>query len=409
MGRSCRGEPCRRRYPMTAPITRSRRLAVHACGYRLHMTTPPRSRRAPIEATADIWWKNAIIYCLDIETFLDVDGDGVGDIDGLMTTIDYLAGLGITCLWLMPVHPTPNRDDGYDVTDYYDVDPRFGTLGDLVEAIRLAQDRGIRVILDLVVNHTSNQHPWFLDARSSPDAQHRDWYVWTDDPSETPFDTIVFPHVEDSAWSWDEDAGQHYLHRFFHHQPDLNIANPEVRDAIGEIAGFWLTQGIAGFRVDAVPYLLETDGLGEDLGLDPHHVFRDLRRQVGRRRGDAALLGEVNLPPHQACEYFGDGDELDMAFNFHTNQHLWLALAREDAGPLVRSLRELPALPADAAWANFVRSHDEVNVGALDDDERAEVFAAFGPDEDMQLYGRGLRRRLAPMMGGDLDRIRMIY
>ncbi|HSL58493.1 MAG TPA: alpha-amylase family protein [Acidimicrobiales bacterium] len=368
---------------------------------------PP--RRAPIEATADVWWKNAIIYCLDVETFLDANGDGVGDLDGLMTTVDYLAGLGVTCLWLMPVHPTPNRDDGYDITDYYAVDERLGTLGDLVEAVRLANDRGIRVILDLVVNHTSDQHPWFLDARSSPDARHRDWYVWTDDPDAQPFDTIVFPDSEDSAWTWDEEAGQHYLHRFYRHQPDLNIANPEVRDAIGEIAGFWLAQGIAGFRVDAVPYLLETDGLEDDLGMDPHHMLRDLRRQIGRRRGDAALLGEVNLPPDEARRFFGDGDELDMAFNFHANQHMWLALAREESGPLLASLRDLPDLPTDATWANFVRSHDELNVGRLAEDERAEVFAAFGPDEDMQLFGRGLRRRLAPMMGGDLDRIRMVY
>lgn len=369
----------------------------------------PASRRAPIEATADVWWKNAVIYCLDVETFLDADGDGVGDIDGLMTAVDYLAGLGITCLWLMPVHPTPNRDDGYDIADHYAVDPRLGTIGDLVEAIRLANDRGIRVILDLVANHTSDQHPWFRDARTGPDAEHHDWYVWTDDPERHPVDRLVFPDAEDSAWSWDEQAGRWYLHHFFSHQPDLNIASPAVRDALGEIAGFWISQGIAGFRVDAVPFLLESVGLADQLEMDPHAMLRDLRRLVGRRRGDATLLGEVNLPPDEARRYVGDGDELDMVFGFHVNQQLWLALARQDARPLRRALRELPELPPDAAWANFVRTHDEVNVGRLAPDERAEVFAAFGPDEDMQVHGRGLRRRLAPMLDGDGDRIRMVY
>jgi len=363
------------------------------------------------KATSDLWWKNAVVYCLDVETYLDSDGDGCGDLAGLIERIDYLAGIGVTCLWLMPLHPSPGRDDGYDITDFYAVDPRFGTLGDVVELVRTAGDRGLRVIADLVVNHTSIRHPWFQSARSSRDSPYRDFYVWRDDkPEEKPGD-VVFPDQESSNWAWDEQAGQWYLHRFYSEQPDLNVANPEVRDELAQIAGFWLAQGLSGFRVDAVPFLIEPVGMPEGAIQDPHELLRDLRAYLGRRNGEAVLLGEVNLPPADQGAFFGtDGRrEVDLLFNFHAMQAMYLALAREDASPLEAAMGRLPEVPPECQWASFVRNHDELTLDQLSEEERGEVFAAFGPDPDVQLYGRGIRKRLPTMLGGDQARIRMVY
>jgi len=362
--------------------------------------------------TADVWWKNAIIYCLDVETFFDTDGDGRGDIRGLSQRIDHLAELGITCLWLMPFYPTPDRDDGYDITDFYGVDSRLGTHGDLVELITLAQDRGIRVIADLVVNHTSDQHPWFQSARSSRQSPYRDWYVWRDEPPADADKGIVFPDQETSLWQYDEQAGQYYLHQFYKHQPDLDIAHPEVREEIMRIIGFWLRLGLSGFRVDAVPFLLETKGAVDAANLpDPHDYLRDLRAFLTRRDGQAVLLGEVNLPYKDTRQFFGDedGDELTMCFDFIGMQKLYLSLARSEPAELVKALRERPDPPEEAQWGTFVRNHDELTLDKLTDEERQEVFGAFGPDENMQLYGRGLRRRLPTMLGNDPARIRMVY
>jgi trehalose synthase len=363
-----------------------------------------------VDQTSDQWWKSAVIYCLDVETFMDSDGDGIGDMAGLIQRLDHLAGLGVTCLWLMPFQPTPNCDDGYDITDYYGVDPRLGTLGDFVELIRTAADRGLRVIVDLVVNHTSDQHPWFAEARSSRDSPRRDWYVWRDEPSDEP-KGLAFPGTENSNWRRDEASGQYYLHRFYHFQPDLDTANPAVRDEIAHIVGFWLALGVSGFRMDAVPALLETAGLSEHVdGDDPQQWLRSLRAFTNRRRGDALLLGEVNLGLNELARYFGEhGDELHMQFSFLINQHLWLALARGQAEPLETVIRELPRVPPDAAWAVFLRNHDELTLDKLTEPQRNEVFAAFGPEEDMQLYGHGLRRRAAPMLGGDGDRLRLAW
>ncbi len=364
-----------------------------------------------ISRTADVWWKNAVFYCLDVETFQDGNGDGIGDFAGLTRQIDYLAGLGVTCLWLMPFYPSPNRDDGYDVTDYYAVDRRLGTLGDFVEFVRTARDRGIRVIADLVVNHTSKEHPWFQSARADRASPYRDWYVWRDTIPEDGPDGLVFPDQEDSNWEWDEAAEQYYLHRFYKHQPDLNIANPQVREEIRKIVGFWLEIGLSGFRVDAVPFLLETDGVAHDMELAPHDWLRELRGFVGRRRGDALLLGEVNLEYEDVRRFFGDegGDELHMCLNFNLNQALALTLVRQDAGTLIHSLRSMPSLPVDAAWANFVRNHDEWSLDKLTEAERQEVFRAFGPKKEMQLFDRGLRRRIPTMLDGNLARIRSVY
>ena len=362
-----------------------------------------------LDETSDQWWKNAVVYCLDIETFCDSDGDGVGDLTGLIRQIDYLAGLGITCIWLMPFQPTPNRDDGYDVTDYYGIDERLGTPGQFVELIRTAADRGIRVIVDLVVNHTSDQHPWFQEARSDPEAPHRGWYVWRDEPSNEP-KGLFFPNKETSNWAYDRKAKQYYLHRFYSFQPDLNTANPDVRDEIASVMGYWLQLGVSGFRIDAVPALLETEGMPERVKQDPREWLRRMRTFVNRRRGDAVLLGEVNVALADLAGYFGEhGDLLNMQFGFLLNQHLWLALAREQAEPIEIVIRELPEVPPDNAWANFLRNHDELTLDKLTAPQRDEIFAAFGSDPDMQLYGHGLRRRLAPMLDGDPDRVRLAW
>ncbi|WP_207454842.1 alpha-amylase family protein [Desertivibrio insolitus] len=358
--------------------------------------------------TSDLWWKTAVVYCLDVETFLDWDDDGVGDFAGLAHRLDYLAELGVTCLWLMPFYPTPDRDDGYDVTDFYAVDPRLGHLGDLVEAVRTARDRGMRVIADLVLNHTSDQHPWFLDARSSKDSPYRDFYVWHPDPPDKDRQT-VFPGEEATAWEYDEKTGEYYLHNFYSHQPDLNLANPVVREEIAKIMGFWMQLGLSGFRVDAVPFLLESFPGGD--GKEAHAYLREVRSFLNRRSGEGVLLGEVNLPYEEQERYFGgvEGDELTMQFDFVGMQRLYLSLARSDATPLAETLAARPHPARDSQWANFVRNHDELTLDKLSDDERQEVFDAFGPEERMQVYGRGLVRRLPPMLGGDPRRIRMVY
>lgn len=361
--------------------------------------------------TSDVWWKNAVFYCLDVETFQDSNGDGIGDFTGLAHRIDHLAGLGVTCVWLMPFYPSPNRDDGYDIMDYYSIDPTLGSLGDFVEFVRTARDRGIRVIADLVVNHTSDQHPWFQSACESRESPHRDWYVWRDNIPEQGPEGLVFPDEESSNWEWHEPTGQYYLHRFYKHQPDLNISNPLVRDEIRKIVGFWLEIGLSGFRVDAVPFLLETAGVAAPMTMDPHDWLRDLRAFIGRRRGDAILLGEVNLEYEDVRRFYGSdgGGELNMCLDFNMNQALALSVVRGDAGPLVHSMRSMPSLHPDDAWAHFARNHDEWSLDKLTEAERQEVFKAFGPRKDMQLFGRGLRRRIPTMMKGNHDRIRMLY
>jgi trehalose synthase len=371
-----------------------------------------------IRDTGDLWWKNAVIYCLDIETYQDWNDDGIGDLPGLLQRIDHLADLGVTCLWLMPFYPTVDRDDGYDITDFFGVDPRLGDAGDVVALIRTARDRGIRVIIDLVVNHTSDKHPWFKSARSSVDSPFRDYYVWSaTKPPEDP-SAVVFPDQETSIWTRDDKTGEYYRHRFYKHQPDLNTANPAVRDQIAKVVGYWTEVGVSGFRVDAVPFFLADAAKTKGDDVDrPHDFLKSLRSFLTRRAGDAILMGEVNLPYAQQRQFFGDddadgtadGDELTMQLDFVLMQQLYLALARQDAGPLATTLAARPPIPHDSQWATFVRNHDELTLDKLSDDERAEVFAAFGPDPDMQLYGRGLRRRLPTMLDGDPRRIRMVY
>ncbi len=293
----------------------------------------PAARRMRIKSTSDLWWKDAVLYCLDVEKFHD-------DLAGLTERVDYLAGLGVSCLWLMPFYPSPNRDDGYDIVDFYSVDKRLGTLGDFTELVRTAHDRGIRVIADFVMNHTSDQHPWFQSARHR-DSPYRDFYVWRDEKPEEKAGDIVFPDQEDSNWAWDEEAGQFYLHKFYSHQPDLNLSNPAVRDELAQVMGFWLQQGLSGFRVDAVPFLIE--GSIDD----PHKVLRDLRAYVNRRNGEAVLLGEVNLKPKDVRAFLGDedGDELHMVIDFIGNQALYLALDARRGRTTGPRAAQLPADP----------------------------------------------------------------
>jgi maltose alpha-D-glucosyltransferase/alpha-amylase len=304
-----------------------------------------------LKTTSDLWWKNAVVYCLDVETFFDSDGDGCGDFKGLTQRLDYLSGIGVSCVWLMPFYPSPRLDDGYDITDFFGVDPRLGTLGDFAEFIRTARDRGIRVIADLVMNHTSDQHPWFQSARSSPDSPYRNFYVWSEEkPEEKPGD-VVFPDKENSNWQWDAKARAYYLHRFYSHQPDLNVANPEVRDEIAQVVGFWLQQGLSGFRVDAVPFMLEPIGMPRARWPIPTSscvtcapTWGGARGRDPARRGQPAVRGRPS--------FYGDegGDELHMLFDFIGNQALYLSMARGEAAPLVKALRDAPAIPPDCQW-----------------------------------------------------------
>jgi maltose alpha-D-glucosyltransferase/alpha-amylase len=359
----------------------------------------------------DLWYKNAVIYCLDVETFMDSNGDGVGDFQGLTHRLDHIEALGATCVWLLPFYPSPNRDNGYDITDFYGVDPRLGSPGDFVDFTHAARDRGLRVIVDFVANHTSVDHPWFQEARSSEDSRYRDWYVWSKEKPENIHDGVVFPGHQDAIWTYDRKAKAWYLHRFYEHQADLNIANPEVREELDKAMGYWLQLGVSGFRIDAVPFLIEYLGLPEEQRPqdDPHLYLEHIRDFLSWRRAEAMMLAEANITLDQVDEYFCRGDRMNMIFNFMLNQHLFLALARQDAEPVRRVMDATPPIPEQGQWASFLRNHDELDLGRLEPEEREEVFAAFGPQPEMQLYDRGIRRRLAPMFSGDERRLKMAH
>ncbi|TXR52584.1 trehalose synthase [Quadrisphaera setariae] len=389
-----------------------------------------------LTTTADEWWATAVGYCLDIKRFTDSDGDGRGDLAGLGAHLDHLVDLGVDFLWFQPFYPSPEGDDGYDISDYYGVDDGMGTLGEFVEVVRAARERGMRVIVDLVVNHTSDEHPWFQSARSDPDSPYRHWYVWREEPDPEDADAdIIFPDAEDSVWSRDEVAGLYYRHRFYRHQPDLNTSEPEVRDEIRRIMGFWLQLGVAGFRVDAAPFLAETatrDGdaddtgpastsgsssgerdeqLDDDTALDESLAMLDVMRTfLSRRSAEAVMLGEVNKPRDEIAPFFGGaGQRMTMCFDFTLNQALYLAMARGDSGPVREAVESRPELTEGKSWGLFVRNHDELTLDQLSDDERQEVFDAFGPEEEVQLFGRGLRLRLPTMVDGDRDRMELAY
>jgi maltose alpha-D-glucosyltransferase / alpha-amylase len=356
----------------------------------------------------DLWFKNTIIYYLDIETFLDANNDGVGDFEGLMRRLDYLAALGVDSIWLSPFQPSPNLDNGYDISDYYGVDPRYGSSGDFVEFMNAANQRGIKVLIDLVVNHTSDQHRWFQEARKSQDSPYRDWYIWAKEKPSYEEPKTVFPGVVESTWSYDEEAEAFYFHRFYPFQPDLNFTNPEVRTEIWRIMGYWLQLNVHGFRVDAVPFLIETE-IEEEKFHRRFECLYEMRRFLQWRRGDAIFLGEVNVAPEDAQGYFAEGYKgIHMLFNFYVNQYIFHALATGDTGNLKEAINASKPFSPMVQWANFLRNHDELNLGHLSEQERADVFAEFGPEKGMQLYGRGLRRRLAPMLG-ERRRLELAY
>lgn len=361
----------------------------------------------------DRWYRNSVIYSLDAGLFQDSNGDGHGDIPGLTSRLDYLSRLGVNTIWLNPIHPSPRRDGGYDITDHYGVDPRLGTLGDLAELLDNADERGLRIMLDLVLNHTSDKHPWFQHARADRDSPFRDWYVWSDTEPADRWNGQVFPGVESETWTYDETAEAWFRHRFYTFEPDLNTDNPAVRAEIRKILEFWLRLGVAGFRVDAAPMLIESRATGYARATRDYAFLRELRETLSWRRGDAVLLAEANVGDGELLEYFGEADgsatRLMMVFAFRLNQSIMLSLARQDATPIKATLRELPDLPRHAQWATFLRNHDEVDLERLTPSERREVMAQFGPEEGMQLYHRGLRRRLAPMLHGDRRRLELAY
>jgi maltose alpha-D-glucosyltransferase / alpha-amylase len=349
----------------------------------------------------DLWYKNTVVYSLDLETFLDANGDGVGDLQGLIRRLDYLQALGIGAVWLAPFQPTPNRDNGYDIRDYYGVDPRHGSSGDFVEFMHQAKKRGIKVLMDLVVNHTSDEHPWFQEARKDKDSLYRDWYVWSKGRPPNWNKGMVFPGVQKSVWTYDKKSREYYFHRFYDFQPDLNLDNPHVRAEVRRIMGYWLELGVAGFRVDAVPFLIESIVPGQEMGAQRFDYLAEFRRFLQWRVGDAILLGEANVLPEETLPYFGrgGGDGIHMMFNFFVNQHLFYALATGEVAPLIEAIRATQDIPNTSQWAHFLRNHDELDLGRLSDEHRQKVFARFAPDKEMQLYERGIRRRLAPMLG----------
>ncbi|WP_031356748.1 alpha-amylase family protein [Caballeronia sordidicola] len=358
----------------------------------------------------DLWYKNAVVYCLSVGTFMDANGDGVGDFQGLIRRLDYLQGLGITTIWLMPFQPSPGLDAGYDISDYYNVDPRYGTLGDFAEFAHACHQRGLRVMIDLVVNHTSDQHAWFREARSDPDSKYRDWYVWADKKPRNARDGIVFPGVQKSTWTYDKQAALWYFHRFYDFQPDLNTANPHVQAEILKVMGFWIQLGVSGFRMDAVPFVISTKGAKVTKPVEQYDMLRTFREFLQWRKGDAIILAEANVLPDTDLDYFGDdGERLQMMFNFQVNQNTFYTLASADTAPLKKALLATRPRPATAQWGVFLRNHDELDLGRLTPEQRATVFAAFGPDPDMQLYERGIRRRIAPMLSGDRRRLELAY
>jgi maltose alpha-D-glucosyltransferase / alpha-amylase len=358
----------------------------------------------------DLWYKNGVIYCLSVGTYMDANGDGIGDLQGLLRRLDYIAGLGINTIWLLPFQSSPHRDDGYDVSDYYNVDPRYGTLGDFVEFARGAEQRGMRIIIDLVVNHTSDQHRWFKEARRDPNSKYRNWYVWSDKRPKSANTGMVFPGVQKSTWSRDAVAKAWYFHRFYDFQPDLNTTNPEVQAEILKIMGFWIQLGVSGFRMDAVPFVIASKGANVRKASENYDMLRSFREFLQWRDGDAIILAEANVQPDTDLEYFGEvGERMQMMFNFHANQHLFYALASGDARPLIQALKETKPRPATAQWGLFLRNHDELDLGRLTEKQRQRVFSEFGPDKEMQLYQRGIRRRLAPMLGADRRKLELAY
>jgi len=353
------------------------------------------------------WYQTAVFYEAPVRSFQDSDGDGIGDLRGVINRLDYLQWLGVDCLWLPPVFDSPLRDGGYDTRDYYSVHPDVGTVEDLAELIAGAHHRGMRVISDVVMNHTSDQHPWFQESRQ-PGSDSRDWYVWSDDPDRYSGARVIFFDYEDSNWTWDDTAGAYYWHRFYHHQPDLNYDNPQVRDAMLDVIRFWLDMGLDGFRVDAVPYLYERDGTNCENLPETHAFLKHVRTVLDTEYGDKVLLAEANQWPRDAAAYFGEGNECHMNFHFPVMPRLYMGLARGHCRDLVEILADTPAIPDGCQWGIFLRNHDELTLEMVTSEEREFMWDFYAPDPLMR-KNEGIRRRLAPLLDGDRRRIELLH
>ena len=354
-----------------------------------------------------LWYKDAVIYELHVRTFGDSNADGIGDFRGLIQKLDYLQDLGIDAIWLLPFFPSPLRDDGYDVSDYCAVHPTYGTLDDFKEFLAEAHKRGIRVIAEMVLNHTSDQHPWFLEARSSRDNPKRDWYVWNDTDDRFKEARIIFIDTELSNWAWDPVSKSYYWHRFFSHQPDLNWDNPAVFEAMWEVMKFWFDLGVDAFRLDAVPYLIERDGTNCENLPETHAVIRKLRKRLDESFSDRMLLAEANQWPADVSAYFGKGDEFHMAFHFPLMPRIFMAVKQENRTPIVEILEQTPKIPENCQWCTFLRNHDELTLEMVTDAERDYMYKVYATDKSMRL-NVGIRRRLAPLMDNDRRRIQLL-
>jgi maltose alpha-D-glucosyltransferase/alpha-amylase len=354
------------------------------------------------------WYKDAIIYEVYVRGFMDSNGDGNGDLRGLEDRLDYLRDLGIDCLWLMPIYASPLKDDGYDISDYRAIHPSIGVVEDFESLTQAAHARGIRIIADLVVNHTSDQHAWFQSARSDPDSPYRDYYVWSDTDTKYRGVRIIFQDTEQSNWTWDNVARKYYWHRFFSHQPDLNFDNPAVRREMLDIMKFWLDRGIDGFRVDAVPYLIEREGTSCENLPETHVFLKEMRSFVEANYPGALLIAEANQWPTDLLPYFGNGDEFQMAFNFPLMPRMFMAIRREDRMPIVDIMAQMPEIPEGCQWALFLRNHDELTLEMVTDDERDYMYNEYAKDKRMRI-NMGIRRRLAPLMENGRRQIELLY
>jgi maltose alpha-D-glucosyltransferase/alpha-amylase len=371
------------------------------------------TRRRARQISETTWFNNAVIYGVNLSTFQDGDGDGIGDLTGLISRLDYLADLGVDCLWLLPFYPSPRRDNGYDVSNYYDIDPRYGTLDDFRDLVTEANDRGIRIIIDLVVHHTSDKHPWFQAACADRGSQYRDYYIWSDTLPKVQTEESFFPEVESGVWRFEPISKSYYHHGFYHFQPDLNFANERVQDEVLRIVDFWLSFGVAGFRLDAANNIIGQKGLPKTELVDPGEFWQRIRKFIDIRQPDAVMLAEADMDMHDIDDYVYGGRGIHMLLNFWTNQTMMYALATSDARPLNKTLANLPQLPAGSQYVNFLRNLDEFNVRLkvpqISWAQQKELFKAFGPRKDMQVYGRGIRRRLAPMLGNQPERIKLAF
>ncbi|QSQ15507.1 maltose alpha-D-glucosyltransferase [Myxococcus landrumensis] len=355
-----------------------------------------------------LWYKKALIYELHLRAFHDSNGDGHGDIPGLIEKLPYLQDLGIDCLWILPHYPSPLRDDGYDIADFYGVHPDYGTLADFQRLIDEAHKRGLRIITELVVNHTSDQHPWFQEARSDPKSPKRDWYVWSDTDDRYKGARIIFTDTERSNWTWDPVAKQYFWHRFFSHQPDLNYDNPQVQEAMLDVMRFWLNMGVDGFRCDAVPYLFEREGTNCENLPETHAFLKRLRKTIDAEYPGKMLLAEANQWPADVRVYFGDGDEFNMGFHFPVMPRLFMGIRREDRTPIVEIMQQTPDIPESCQWALFLRNHDELTLEMVTDEDRDYMYREYATDPRMRL-NLGIRRRLAPLMDNGRRRIELMH